>query len=138
MRKLLIALSLCIGLPVLANGDEGAAYRKFTILSQLLEYTGSSSPVLSTYGIGYVVGLTDKMTFEGEICVPAKTKAEQVTQEVRKRLLRVPVEYGYLNAGLVVHGALLDIYPCGKSASQPKPWVRPSVKPESFVKQLIL
>ncbi len=137
MRKYLVILVLLFSAP---------AYAKYTTLNNLLKYMESDSPVLSTYAIGYVIGLADQLSGEEQICIPVGTKALHVAQTIKKRLETVPTDMRYLSAGPLVLASLQDMYPCKDVKYQPRPEQGPTPRPEvdpkyppfKSAKQLIL
>ena len=114
MRKSLILIGLLICAVASAEPAGPYAYHKFLTLADLFAARDSKSLSQNARAQGYILGLADKMSFEEVICVPKRTTPTQLTEKVYRKLLEVPPDFRYLNAGLLAYAALEETYPCPK------------------------
>ena len=114
MRKSLILLGLMIRAVASAEPAGPYAFHKFMTLDDLFAAQKSKTPSQNARAQGYILGLADKMSFEEVICVPKRTTPSQLTDKVYRKLLEVPPDFRYINAGLLAYAALEETYPCPK------------------------
>ena len=113
MKKLILAILLCLPTSLYAEDVKKHDARNLAFFNGNMLYSYLSSDSDYWEGFGYILGVTDALTYDGNHCREKAITTGQIKDVVIAYLEKHPEERHY-SAPSIIYNALQEALPCNK------------------------